>query len=149
MFHSLLMCRNSVTHTVHKPSRALWKQTLNDLEDTLSPFAADFKRNSPASLSSTSISDSNSESRRRKSWVVAKNMSQTFKVTKKKKKDPSSRRIDRKSSSFPTNSLTVSAIWSGFFITGVPDWHKIDFSVTSQKPTCHTHPCYRTVQILL
>lgn len=41
-------------------------------------------------------------------------------------------------------SLTVSAIRSSFLITAVPDWHKIDFSVTSKKKkktkkNNHTH----------
>ncbi len=100
----------------------------------------------PHFLVHPSVTATVNQSRKEEKLSDCMNISQTFKVTKKKKKsDPSSRRLGRESSSshYPTNkqSLTVSAIRSSFFITGVPDWHKIDFSVTSKKSTLGTNTC--------
>lgn len=94
-----------------------------------------------------------SRSRREEKPSDCMNMSQTF----KKKSFIEVSRQGEQFISVPSNSLTVSAIRSSFFITGVPDWHKIDFSVASKKKKnytqnragTHMSTHHRMLQILL
>lgn len=101
------------------------------------------KRISPASLffffCSTSFSDGDRgidlapEKKRRKSRVIAAwTCLKHFKVTKKTKKQKEGSFIEAEKNRTGTVSQWVQ-YGAASFITGVPDWHKVDFSVASTK----------------
>lgn len=109
---------------------------------------------------STSFSDGDRgidlapEKKRRKSRVIAAwTCLKHFKVTKKNKKQKEGSFIEAEKNRTGTVSQWVQ-YGAASFITGVPDWHKVDFSVasTKQHKTKHNHPHHhhhRTAQILL